>query len=334
MLIIHDVPITENHQKRLSMLSPKISLANVTGYPSISTDILKDAEVFYTAAANFDPLQAPKLRLVQTSSVAMNLIADKPLLQTSIPVANVRGAYTPAVAECAMGLLLTLIRRIHIGVHYQTKNIWPDDQIIDTVFMGEELYGKTIGLVGYGNIGRHIARIANAFGMKILACDRAIETKVCSSYCLADTGDPEGILPKAWFDTLHVKDMLRQCDVVMLTLPGVPSTRNFIASEELAAIPAHAYLINVGRGSVINEPALTDAIKAGQLAGVGLDVFNEEPLPSSSPLWNFENVVIMPHIASWTDQQVAHANDILVENTRRLLSNLPLINLIDKKLLF
>ena len=325
MLIIHDIPITEDHQKRIGKILPKIHLVNALGSPTAVTDHLKDADIMYTSTANFDPLQAPKLRLVQTNSVAMNLITDKSIFKTSVPIANVKGAYTPAVAEFAIGLLLGLIRRIQIGVQYQEKKTWPSDSIIETMFIGDELYGKTMGMVGYGSIGRHIARIGNAFGMNILACARSPKTKCCSAYCLPNTGDPEGKLPKAWFDQSQVKDMLSQCDVVMVTLPGVPATHNFIDREELAAIPKHAYLVNVGRGSVICESALIESLQANRLAGVGLDVFAEEPLPQESLLWQFENVVIMPHIASWTNQQTSRANEILLENIHRLLNNLPLV---------
>jgi phosphoglycerate dehydrogenase-like enzyme len=191
-----------------------------------------------------------------------------------------------------------------------------------------------MGIVGYGSIGRQIARLASAMGMTILACKRRPEKKSDDSYLLPGTGDPEGKLPKAWFGEKQITEMFRQSDFAMITLPHVETTERLIGKEQLAALPRHAYLANVGRGAVIDEPALVDALSSGAIAGAALDVFAEEPLPSNSPLWTMPHVLIMPHIASWTTMQATRAAGVLIDNIKRDLANRPLVNLIDKKLMY
>jgi phosphoglycerate dehydrogenase-like enzyme len=188
--------------------------------------------------------------------------------------------------------------------------------------------------VGYGSIGRQIGRLAQALGMNVLACKRRPDRHRDDSYLLPGTGDPEGQVPRAWFGHDRLPEMLAQCDVVVLAMPGIPTTTRLIGSAELAALPQHAWLVNVGRGSVLDEIALADALRACRLAGAALDVFTQEPLPPESPLWALDNVLVMPHIASWTTLQAHRAAGVLQENLRRDLAGEPILNVIDKDLLY
>ena len=332
MLILIDAPLSDEQAGQIQKLSPRIKLVRVSPFGKpLPKDALKDAEVIYTGAADFDPADAPLLRWVQTNTAATNPQAGHAIMRSNIPIANVSGAYTVAVAECAMGMLLALTRRITLGCRFQAEHKWPDNT---APFAGDDLYDTTMGIVGYGSIGRQIARMADAMGMTILACKRNPDVRGDDAYLLPRTGDPEGNIPKAWFGQNQIAEMFRQTDVAVITLPHVPTTERMIGKNELAALPKHAYVVNVGRGAVMDEIALIEALKSREIAGAALDVFVEEPLPPGSPLWDMQNVLVMPHIASWTKMQAHRAAGVLIENLKHDLSGKPLVNLIDKKLMY
>jgi phosphoglycerate dehydrogenase-like enzyme len=332
MVIVIDAPLPEPQAERIRKLSPDIELRILLPWGGpIAKDVLRDAEVIYTAAADFSPGAAPRLRFVQTNSAAINPIHGKPILSSSIPICNVAGAYTAAVSECAIGMLLAVTRRIPTGVRFQSQGRWPQEY---DEWCGTDLYGKTMGIVGYGSIGRHIARIAQAMGMTVLACKRNPRQRRDHSFLLPGTGDPEGRIPKSWFGPDRIPEMFRESDVAMLALPHAPTTERLIGRKEISALPRHAVFANVGRGAVVDEEALVEALQSGAIAGAALDVFVNEPLPADSPLWKMPNVLIMPHVASWTDMQTTHAAEVLVENLSRTLQGQPLVNVIDRKLLY
>ncbi|MBI4025846.1 MAG: D-2-hydroxyacid dehydrogenase [Verrucomicrobia bacterium] len=332
MIVVINAPLPKPQEERLRALSSKIELIHVprTGEPLPKSAIL-NAEVIYTAAANFNPTDAPRLRWVQVNTAAVNHFMNKPVARTSIPIANVRGAYTMAVAECAMGMLLAMTRRIPLACRFQAERRWPEDY---APFAGVDLYGKTMGIVGYGSIGRQIARLAQAMGMTILACKRQPQIQRENAYRLPNTGDPEGTIPKAWFGIEQIRDMFRLSDVAMILLPLTPATKGLIGGPELDALPVHAHVVNLGRGFVLDEAALAERLRAGKLAGAALDVFANEPLEAESPLWNLPNVLIMPHIGSWTDAQAIRASEVFIENMSRYLKGDPLLNVIDKELMY
>jgi phosphoglycerate dehydrogenase-like enzyme len=322
VLIDDDVPLPGEQAERICRLSSRIQLLH-----GITKDNLRSAHVIYTAQAAFDPADALCLRWVQTPSVAVNHLQSAPIANSGIPIANVRGAYAIAVAECALGLMLTLMRRLHICRSMELQGQWPPDK---SVVQGENCYGKTIGIIGYGSTGRHIARLTQALGMKVMACKRRVEIKPEGVvFGFPNVGDPEGRIPEAWFGPEQLDQMLKRIDVAVVTLPLTNATRGLIGRRELEALPSHAYLLNVGRGGVVDEPALIDALQAGRFAGAGLDVFASEPLPADSLLWKLSNVVILPHIASYTKDQVYLAAEVLIENLRRFLSKQSLVNLVD-----
>lgn len=287
--------------------------------------------MLYTTTADFDPSDVPALRWVQLNTAAVNQISNKPIVQTQVPIANVSGAYSVTVAECAFALLLALTRRVPLAARFQEKRCWPDDY---TPFQGDDLYGKVLGIVGYGSIGRQIARLAQAFGMTILACKRRPELRSDDSFLFPGTGDPNGALPQEWFGPDQMTDMIRKSDVVIVTLPLTRDTGGLVGRRQLEALQPHAYFLNLGRGAVVDESALIASLEAGKFAAAGLDVFCEEPLPADSPLWWLPNVLILPHIASYSRLQSHYAAEVLLENLRRDLSGEPLINVIDKDLMY
>lgn len=332
MTIIIDAPLPDAQREKIQRLVPGLKLVTMPTFGApLPKEALREAEVIYTSSANFDPADAPKLRWVQTDTAATNPIRGSAIAGDQTPVANVSGAYSASVAEFALGMLLALTRKITLGCRMQAERHWPEDY---APLQGVDLYGKTMGIVGYGSIGRQIAKLAAALGMNVLACKRRPERRADDSYLLPGTGDPEGLLPQAWFGHDQIAAMFAQSDIAMITLPDVPSTRGLIGRRELAALSRDAWLVNVGRGAVIDEPGLIECLQTGALAGAALDVFVEEPLSHTSPFWAMPNVLVMPHIASWTKPQPIYATGVLIENLRRDLRGEPLVNLIDKTLMY
>lgn len=328
LVLLLDAIVPLDQAERIRTLSPAITMTTVSPFGGhLSPSVLQNASVLYTTHADFDPADAPNLRWVQLNTAAVNHVMTRPVFKSDLPIANVGGAYTVAVAEFTLAMLLALTRRIALCCNYQRDHLWPEDY---QLVQGEDLYGKTMAIVGYGSIGRQVARLAQCLGMKILACKRDPTNKRDESFLLPGTGDPDGTIPKAWFGPHQIAEMFRQCDVAVVTLPLTPHTERIVGAAELAALPKHAYLLNVGRGPVIDETALIACLQASRIAGAALDVFAEEPLPASSPFWKLPNVLILPHIGSWTNMQAHRATEVLIENLLRHLKGQPLINVIDK----
>ena len=329
LVVAANAYLPERKAVELRALSPRIRLVQAEPGEPLPHDLLQKAEVIYTSQADFDSSAAPRLRWVQLNTAAANQMADKPVTLSGVPIATVSGAYSVAVAECALAMLLALTRRVPSACRAQMRHEWGE-----AALQGEDLHGKTMGIIGYGSIGRQIARVSDAMGMAVLACKRNPQNRRDEHYLLPGTGDPEGIVPRAWFGINEVKEVLRQSDVAMVTLPLTKETRGIIGSQELAALPPHAYFVNVGRGPVVDESALFDALSNGRLAGAGLDVFETEPLPPESRFWDLPNVLVMPHIGSWTTAQADRAAGVLIENLARDLRGEALLNVVDIELMY
>jgi len=322
LLVDEDIPLPVEQADRICRLSSRISFV----YGS-SKENLQVANVVYSSGATFDPKEARFLQWVQTPSVAVNHLKNTRIARSGIPITNVRGAYAIAVAECAVGLMLSLTRRLHLCGSLQLQGNWPTDK---SAAKGENCYGKTLGIIGYGSTGRHLARIAKAMGMRVLACKRRPEIKSEGDvFSFPEAGDSEGRIPELWFGPEQLEEMLKLTDVAVVTLPLTDATRGLVGRRELAALPAKSYVLNVGRGGVIDEAALIEALQSGHLAGAGLDVFSTEPLSTDSLFWKLPNTIVSPHIASYTRDQVYLAAEVLVENLSRFLSNRPLVNVVD-----
>lgn len=198
------------------------------------------------------------------------------------------------------------------------------------MFLSEELRGKTLGIVGYGSIARHAARIAkHGFAMRVLALSRG-GARADRGYVEPGVGDPDGALPDAWFTRAQLRDLLAQSDFVLIGAPLTPETRRMIGEAELRAMKPTAFIVNIARGGVIDEAALIRALKENWIAGAGLDVFEHEPLPAESELWKLENALIAPHISGATPHYDDRAAELFCENLRRYLRGDALLNSVSR----
>jgi len=246
---------------------------------------------------------AGRLAFIQSISAGTDQYSREALGAAGIRVASAQGANERAVAEHAIALILAMARQIPEARDNQTARKWRG-MIGDLGKREDELGGKTLAIVGLGRIGSRLAKLAKAFEMRVIATRRDPSKGAGAADEVVGEEDLLGILPQA--------------DFVALTCPLTPRTENLIDAKALAAMKPSAYLINVARGKVVNEPALVDAIDRKRVAGAALDCVWEEPLPPTSALWGMPNVLITPHTAGETRRYEDNIIDLLLENLERL----------------
>jgi D-2-hydroxyacid dehydrogenase (NADP+) len=247
--------------------------------------------------------RAAKLRFIQSIGAGVDQFDRDALRARGIRLASAQGVNERAVSQHAMALILALMRHIPAGRDNQRRRHWRG-MISDLTQREDELGGKTLLIVGLGRIGSRLAALARAFGLRVIATKRDPSRGAdAADLVVADAG---------------LREVLPQADIVALTCPLTPQTEKLIDAAALAAMKPSAYLVNVARGRVVDEPALIAALEAKRIAGAALDCTVEEPLPESSPLWDFDNVLITPHTAGETRRYEDNVLDILLENLERL----------------
>jgi phosphoglycerate dehydrogenase-like enzyme len=289
-----------------------------------------DEEIFYGFMPPRNLRKAPNLKWVQLYSAGVDHLIGHPIMRSNVMITTSSGIHAVPIGEFAVMMMLALARRLPPMFRMQNRSEWPAQRT--KRFAGSELRGKTLGIIGYGSIGREAARIAKqGFGMRILAMTRT-GRKTDLGYIQRDTGDPEGKIPDAWFRHRHLLKQLRESDFVLVTAPLTNETRNMIGEAEFSAMKPDAYIVNVARGGVIDQDALVRALKEHRIAGAGLDVFATEPLPLRSKLWKLENVIITPHVSGGTPNYNDRAVDLFIDNLSRYLNGASLLNLVDKSM--
>jgi phosphoglycerate dehydrogenase-like enzyme len=249
---------------------------------------------------------AAALRFIQVCAVGHDQFDKAAISERGIRLANSAGVNANAVSDHAMALLLGLTRQIHVARSNQQKRHWRP-MISDLTQREEELPGKTMLIYGVGQIGARLAKLAKAFDMNVLGIRRDISRTVAN---IDELHPPQNFL-----------SLLPRADVVVLTCPLTDETRGIIGKDALAAMTKTSYLINVARGGCVNEAALAAALEAGQIAGAGIDVTDPEPLPQSSALWAFQNVILTPHTGGETRKYEDGVVDNLLNNLERLWSD-------------
>jgi phosphoglycerate dehydrogenase-like enzyme len=330
--VLLSLRFTDAQIERVRAVSPRLVVAQKSvkeGADFSDTSALfgGDEEIFYGMIPPRDLSRAPRLKWVQLHSAGINHLTNHPILQSDILLTTASGIHATPIGECAIALMLALARKIPTMSRYQDRAEWPKGKW--NLLLGTELRGKTLGVVGYGSIGREAARIAKqGLGMRLLALTRGGE-KHDRGYHEPGIGDPDGTLPDAWFARAQLLDLLAQSDFVLIATPLTNETRGMIGERELRVMKPTAFLVNIARGGIVDEAALVRALKENWLAGAGLDVFEKEPLPADSELWKLENALISPHVSGATPHYDDRAVELFCENLRRYLRGEYLLNLVD-----
>jgi phosphoglycerate dehydrogenase-like enzyme len=304
----------------LKEISPRLKVKIIRTFrlEDVSPEIWATVSVLYTDRLLPAPEQAPNLRWIQFHWAGINHALDAPILQRSgLQVTTLSGVAASRVAEFAVMMLLALGSRMPEIIQWQRKAEWPGDRW--ERFKPRELRDSTVGIVGYGSIQQ--------FGAKVLAAKRDAMQTEDTGYTPLGFGDPGGDFAWRIYPAEALCTMVKECDFVVVTLPLTTKTRNLVSAEVFSSMKPSAYLVDVSRGSIVDQIALIDALKDHKIAGAALDVFTKEPLPSESPLWKMPNVILTPHIAGITPHYDERAVDFFEQNLRRYLANEPLLNI-------
>lgn len=327
--VVITVGVSDAVLEQLRALAPAFRIDRLIG--EISNAVWAETEVLFTSRVFPTPEQAPRLRWIQTTSAGFDLALSQPVAQIAdIQITSVSGIHATPIAEYCLGMMLALNMRLPAMHDLKREKHWPKDR--HAGFGPAPLRGKTVGIVGYGNIGRELARLAAALGMNVLAAKRDVMRLEASDTFMMDddTGDPSGDIPARIYPGQAVPTMARECDFLVVTVPLTTGTHKLIDGRVFDAMKQSAFFVNIARGDVVDEPALIEALQSNRIAGAALDVFTEEPLPPTSPLWALPNVIISPHIAGNTPDYVERAARVFSENFRRYVERRPLVNLLDR----
>jgi len=258
-------------------------------------------------------IMCPQLRWVHSRAAGLDNLLFPELVESPVPLTNGSGVFSPPLGEFVLGAMLYFAQDFRRLIRCQAAGVWESRDI-------EEIAGRTVGIVGYGDIGRAVSTRARAMGMHVLALRRS--------------GPPwSGADPliDQFYGPAARLEMIARCDYLVVSAPLTPETCGMVGSAEFAAMQAHAVVINVGRGPVIDEAALVDALAAHRIRGAALDVFDTEPLPEGHPFYALENVLLSPHCADHTPDWLERAMQFFLEQFERFLKGETLLNVVDKR---
>ena len=310
--------------RKISDVSPRIELTDAAdiliaeqkGAPAAKEkldDLLAITEVIFGLDLPRNVIgRAGRLQWVQIISAGVEHVLSPEIIQSTVAVTNIRGMSATPIAEFVISVALMFVKEAPLCFQLKKAKQWQ-------VFTVAGLHSKTMGIVGLGSIGRELARLAKAFGMRVIATRRTAGR-------LKNVKNVDIMLAHS-----HLPRLLSESDFVALTLPLTPETDNLIGEKELRAMKPTAYLINISRGNVVDEEALLRALEEHWIAGAGLDVFATEPLPEDSRLWDLPNVILSPHIAGSTENEIEMATGLFIDNLKRYLNGDRLFNVVDKK---
>lgn len=302
--------------ERLRAEFPGHEITDLGGYERLTAEII-DADVLVSWSLRPDQLTSAKcLRWIHSPAAAVHTLMFPELIKSDVIVTNARDVHGPVVAEHAIALILALAKRLSSCVRHQDQHIWGQEALWSERPRPREVQGATLALIGMGSIGRAIVPRANALGMKTLAVREHPEHGADGAHAV--------------FGPDAIDQVLAQADFVVIATPLTPSTHGLFNAERISQMKSDAYLINVSRGAVVDESALADALRSKVIAGAALDVFDKEPLPQDSLLWNLPNLLITPHTAAVTEKLWERHYALLRENLRRFLKGEPLLGVVDK----
>ncbi|WP_235852055.1 NAD(P)-dependent oxidoreductase [Niallia nealsonii] len=301
LLITYELELSLLKQIKAAIPDWNIYMSNT---PADWDKHLQDAEVIIGWRSKWDQTKLwsnAQLKWIQTWSAGVNSLPLKQLAAQKIQLTSANGVHSYPISETVFALMLSLTRNIHTYVKNQQQKVWDDSN--NTL----EMHDKTIGIIGVGAIGQETAKLAKAFGMKILG--------------VRHSGKPVQYVDEMYKQS-DLKSILPECDYIVVTLPLTDDTRHLFDKTLFQEMKKSAFFINIGRGEIVSEEDLIAALRNGDIAGAGLDVFETEPLKKTSPLWEMDNVIITPHTSGSTEHYAKRViEDIFLPNLKTYLTN-------------
>jgi phosphoglycerate dehydrogenase-like enzyme len=302
LLIPHYVSDTARADLREALADllsdPNLSVATT---PEQTDEKLPSAEILLSARFPAEKLDsAPDLRWIQSLSAGVDHFDRDALSEAEVALTSASGVHAEPIGEQVLAYLLAFERNLQKGFRQQERRVWEN-------YGGKELRDETVGILGLGAIGGRVAELASAFGTEVIGTKRDPESA------------PDGVDEVFGPDGLY--EVLSRSDYVVLAVPLTDETRGLIGEAEIRTMPSSAVLVNVARGEVVDEDALTTALQQGHLRGAALDVFEEEPLPQGSPLWDLSNVLVTPHMAGSTPHYYERCASLFARNYEDFLAD-------------
>lgn len=290
----------------------------------LPAELIGDCEMFFTTFLPLNHKDMRKPKMVQISSAGYNQLFNRDLNERQIKCCNALGVQDIPIAEWNIAMMVNLQRDMRSMMINQTHKVWDRSSRYQS-----EISGKTMGIWGYGGIGRQTARLAKAMGLKVqvMTPDGKIKRRD-NIYCVPGAGDKEGIFADKIFSVEQKKQFLCDLDFLVLAIPLTPTTKGIIGEAEIGMLPRKAFVLNPARGPLIQEQPLIDALKNHSIAGAGLDTHYYYPMPPEHPFWTMDNVILTPHISgsNGSTRFLERIWDIWVQNVESYMAGKPLLN--------
>lgn len=322
------LPLPDRWFAELQRRVPGVEVHRLAAGASPDPAVLARVDLLHTGGVFPPAASMPVLRCVQLDTSGVDHVRTTDLWHADVPIATLGGIAPVPMAEYALMATLELAHRMPRIQQHRAERSWPSDADRLATLTPSSLPGATMGIIGYGRIGREISRLAAAFGMTVLGVRRTAGGAAGDRF---DTGrrtaaeDPTEVVA---FDRLD--EVLRRSDVLVVVVPLTELTRGMIGEAQLDLLPAGAFVVNIARGGIVDEQALLERLRDGRLGGVALDVFDDEPLSADSPWWSEPGALITPHVAGLAPQYHAQTLDLVVENLTRLADGRPIVNEVDR----
>jgi phosphoglycerate dehydrogenase-like enzyme len=328
-LVIHP-PVEDARRERIVEAAGDMAVVNAADERE-ALGQMADADAFFGKITPPLLAAAKRLRWVQSPTASLEHYLFPELVEHSCVLTNMRGLFSDVIADQVFGYILCFARNLHryiiqqMGAHWAPVGgegarvpLTSGPGVVNAIDRSHlHLADATLGVVGLGGIGEEVARRGLALGMRVIAVDPA------------RTEAPPGVA--ALLPVESLADLLAQSDFVVIAAPHTPQTVKMFRRPQFAQMKRTAYLINVGRGAIVDLEDLTAALRAGEIAGAGLDVFEIEPLPAEHPLWGMAGrVIITPHVAGYSPRIAERHLGVLLDNVRRFVRGEPLVNVVDK----
>jgi D-2-hydroxyacid dehydrogenase (NADP+) len=296
---------------------PRMKVVYLPDYAGLDAE-LPDTDIFVGWSLRPEQVRmARKLKWIHSTAAGVNQLMFSELRESHIVITNASGVHAITMAEHALGMLIAMARHFPDVVRHQLRRHWSQQDLWDAPLRPHELYGQTLLIVGFGAIGRELARRVQPLGMKVWAVTRS--------------GKGDRKLAERILAAKRLDEALPKADFVVLAAPETPETLQMIGAKQFGAMKRTAFFVNVARGTLVDEAALIEALRGRKIAGAALDVTQTEPLPSDSPLWTLENVFLTPHISGVSEQMWPRQAKLLIENLERWFGGRALLNRVDLK---
>jgi phosphoglycerate dehydrogenase-like enzyme len=323
-------PVDDHRLDRIRQAAGPMAVVNADDAEQALREI-RDADAFFGKLTPPLLAAAGRLSWVQAPTASLEHFLFPELAAHHCTLTNMRGLFSDVIADHVFGYILCFARNLHLYLRQQLQCRWEPvggeegqatfatgpGQVSASDRAHRHVSDSTLGIVGLGSIGAEVARRGAAFGMRALAVDPTRRDR------------PDTVT--ALWPVDRLPELLAESDFVVIAAPHTPETAGMFGSRQFQQMKRTAYLINVGRGVIVQLDALCAALKTGEIAGAALDVFEQEPLPADHPLWQMESVIITPHVAACSVRIAERHLEVLLDNVRRYIHGEPLRNVVDKQ---